>query len=146
MKTKQLFQFSVALFLVLAVVQNSAAEQPLKLITPPGVVIHYKQRELDAPPAIKSKLESLRKMIKEENWTFEVGYTTAMDYPIEQITGLKVPRGFLALAMKQNIAVESLLNKKLISTSLGQWFQHRLALRLACPQWLHWYQRPKWLR
>lgn len=120
MGTKRFLQFSVAFFLVLAVMPNAYAGQPLKLITPPDTVIEYEQRELRASPAIKSQLAFLRSMIKEKGWTFEVGYTTAMDYAIEKITGLEVPSDFLELMRKQNIVASRLLDKELTEELLGK--------------------------
>lgn len=68
----------------------SAAQRVL--ITPKNVVIDYKQRELKASPTIKSKLATLRQKIKTKNLTFQVGYTTALDYPLATITGTKAPK------------------------------------------------------
>lgn len=49
----------------------------------------YKQREASGPAAIKSKLAGLRKQIQTEHLSFSVGYTAAMDRPLEQLTGIK---------------------------------------------------------
>ena len=57
----------------------------------PAVNLQLKQRELSAPAAIKSRLEVLRTEIKSQKLSFEVGYTEAMDHPVEQLCGLKVP-------------------------------------------------------
>lgn len=51
----------------------------------------YERRELTASPKIQSALAKLRKEAPTKGWTFEVGYTTAMDFKIEQITGLMPP-------------------------------------------------------
>ncbi|MDD8027310.1 MAG: C1 family peptidase [Acidobacteriota bacterium] len=49
----------------------------------------YQQRERTAPESIKQKLLSLREMIRAEGLTFEVGYTKAMDLPLETLAGTK---------------------------------------------------------
>jgi cathepsin L len=51
----------------------------------------YQAREEAAPEAVKAKLESLREQVSERQLTFDVGYTTAMEYEVEQITGLVEP-------------------------------------------------------
>jgi cathepsin L len=57
----------------------------------PAVSAQLSARELSAPAAIKSRLATLRTDIKTKRFTFEVGYTEAMDHPLEQLAGLKVP-------------------------------------------------------
>lgn len=57
----------------------------------PALNLQLKQRELGAPAAIKGKLEQLRAEIRTKNLGFEVGYTEAMDKPLEQLCGLQVP-------------------------------------------------------
>ena len=72
-------------------------------ITSKAMVMDLKQRELQASPAIKTRLEGLRRDITAKKWTFEVGYTAAMDFTIEQITGLRVPDNLATLAKEQNV-------------------------------------------
>lgn len=67
----------------------------------PALSAGLKSRELSAPAAIKSKLEGLRSEIKKSGFTFEVGYTEAMDKPLEQLTGLQVPADAAARAQTQ---------------------------------------------
>lgn len=86
-----------------------------KLITPPQ---DYEQRESAAPKKIKSELDGLRSEATAKGWTFEVGYTTAMDYDIEEITGLKPPDDWLELAKKQNLSAQPLSEIK--SVFLGK--------------------------
>ena len=68
-------------------------------ITPPQ---DYGKRELAASDEIKAILTALREEVGPKNWTFDVGYTTAIDFEIDQISGLKVPEDFLKVAKKQN--------------------------------------------
>ncbi len=85
------------------------------LITPKGMVMDFQERGLKAPSRIKSELAVLEKGISDKGWTFQVGYTTAMDFDIEQITGLKVPERLPQLAKEQNIkAIKMLEAAKLL--------------------------------
>ena len=80
-----------------------------------ATIEYYQQRELGASAEIKSKLETLREEIRAKNYTFQVGFTDAMLYTIEQITGLVEPPNLPELIRKQNAISDKLLNKKLVS-------------------------------
>ena len=69
----------------------------------------YEKRELAAADDIKSALVALRSEAKAKNWTFEVGYTAAMDFALEEITGLKPPDNWLELAKQQNSLAQGFL-------------------------------------
>ena len=71
-----------------------------------------KTREIDASDKIKSKLKTIRSQKKKKKWTFEVGYTTAMDFAIEQISGLKPPDDWLETSRKQNDLAKALMKKE----------------------------------
>jgi C1A family cysteine protease len=45
-------------------------------------------------PDMAARIEALRQAVKAEGGTYEVGYSTAMDRPLEHLTGLKVPPGW----------------------------------------------------
>ena len=77
----------------------------------------YERRELQAPPEVRTQLAALREEGAAKGWTFEVGYTSAMDYKIEQITGLKPPSNWLKQAKKQNARAAHLLEPQ--PASLG---------------------------
>jgi C1A family cysteine protease len=64
--------------------------------------VDYEQRELIASSEIKAQLAALRDEAEEKQWTFEVGYTTAMDFAIEELAGLKPPDNWRDLAKQQN--------------------------------------------
>lgn len=51
-------------------------------------------REQSAPADVRARLETLRRSLAESKvkTTFTVGYTTAFDIPIDQLTGLKIPK------------------------------------------------------
>lgn len=68
----------------------------------------YEGREMAASDTIKSALTDLRSEGADRGWTFEVGYTTVMDYDLEQITGLKPPDDWLEKAKEQNLRAEAL--------------------------------------
>jgi cathepsin L len=64
--------------------------------------LDYEKREQSAPAEIKAALSTLRNEAESKQWTFEVGYTTAMDFSIEKITGLRPPDNWLESAKQQN--------------------------------------------
>lgn len=78
MKSKKVFLIA---FVFGSILVELAAQAPFDFVT----------RELQAPPAIRSKLENLRIEIRERNLNFTVGYTTVLDFPISRITGLVPP-------------------------------------------------------
>jgi cathepsin L len=76
----------------------------------PAVSAQLKTRELSAPAAIKGRLEQLRAEIKTQRLSFEVGYTEAMDIPLEQLCGLKVPADAAVRAQTQVSLSAKMLN------------------------------------
>lgn len=77
--------------------------------------INLAQRELTASPAIKAQLVQLRGRIATEKLTFEVGYTTALDEPLEKLTGLKLPENLAQEAVTTNQKAQELLGLDLKS-------------------------------
>ncbi|MFN6202209.1 MAG: C1 family peptidase, partial [Acidobacteriota bacterium] len=75
-------------------------------ITP---AVDMQKRELDASPKIKSALVALRREAEEKGWTFDVGYTAAMDFRIREITGLKPPKDWKKQAAGQNQRARTIL-------------------------------------
>jgi C1A family cysteine protease len=61
----------------------------LQLTPDAKLAAHYKERELSASPEIKAKLADMRKKLGASQASFQVGYTSAMDRPIEQLCGYK---------------------------------------------------------
>ena len=92
MKARQLFKLAPAVYAVFAAVAGSAVAQE----------VDYKAREAQAKPEIKKALVDLREQIRAMKPTFEVGYTSALDHPLSEITGLKVPPNLAEDARKQN--------------------------------------------
>lgn len=88
-----------------------------KLITPS---LDYQQREQAAPSEVRSRIASLRSESASKKWTFQVGYTTALDFSIDEITGLKPPDDLLDRAKQQNEVARALLKKEQKPLFLGQ--------------------------
>lgn len=75
-----------------------AAQSP-----PPGDIPEgYRQRELQAPVAVRLDIENLRQQAQSNGWTFKVGATTAMTRPLSELAGTTIPENFLGLAVAQN--------------------------------------------
>lgn len=71
----------------------------------------YNERLLKASPQIKTQITQLRQTAVQQNWTFNIGYTTALDRSIEQLTGLKLPQPAeleAKMASQNKFAVEAL--------------------------------------
>lgn len=60
-------------------------------ITPKVVQINFANREMQAHLQIRTFLQNLRQEISTRRLSFQVGYTTALDFKIAQITGAVVP-------------------------------------------------------
>jgi cathepsin L len=52
----------------------------------------YRDREAKASPEIRARLAKLRQDIDANKRAFQVGYTSAMDKPLEKLAGTKIPR------------------------------------------------------
>ncbi|MBK6749838.1 MAG: Cathepsin L [Acidobacteria bacterium] len=91
--------FSFLLLLVLAVSGTITAQE-----------IDYAKRELSAPPQVKQKLTDLRTKIQQRKLNYTIGYTTALDLPIKQLTGLKIPKNLRSLVIQQNTRAKQMLN------------------------------------
>lgn len=117
MRGYRVFHVFCIMSLILGMLQSISLAQ--QFVTPQKMVTDYEQRELYASFEVKSQLQALRKEISEKNLTFQVGYTEAMDYPIEKITGLKAPADVDELIIKQNRRVREFFERKqLLQSSL----------------------------
>lgn len=74
-----------------------AAQEP-----PKPAVSDYAKREVAAPAPVKALLERLRTDAKDKGFTFEVGYTEALDFRLEQLAGLVPPANLEQLMLEQN--------------------------------------------
>jgi hypothetical protein len=62
----------------------------------------YSKRESQASTKVARQLKGLRQKAAAENWTFEVGYTAALDFSLPQITGMVAPEDWQSKARQQN--------------------------------------------
>jgi cathepsin L len=66
-------------------------------------VAFYADRLQKASPEIKRRVEALRAQVAANKaLTFTVGYTTAMDVPLEKLAGARIPAGEAEKATRQN--------------------------------------------
>lgn len=72
----------------------------------------YAAREVEAPAEIKNQLAVLRSQAMEGEWTFQIGYTSAMDRPLQQLAGTVPPPNLAVLARRQNAQASVYLAKK----------------------------------
>lgn len=108
MKSYEIFKSIMILLLTFGMVQSATAAER-RPITPKNKIINYKERELKAPPEVRKKLEKLRRDIQAKKGGFNVGYTTALDFRVDQITGAKPPAGLPKLAKEHNVLAKKLL-------------------------------------
>lgn len=81
----------------------------------------YAARGNRAPRKVNKRLKKLRKLISKRKLNFEVAYTTAMDKPLGELTGLSLPSKPLAGAAKQNARARTKLKgRNLMVRSLGR--------------------------
>ncbi len=73
---------------------------PNRLLSPN---INYIQREQIAPEAVKSLLTQFRARISAENLPFTVGFTTALERPLEQLASTEAPKNLGEQTEKQNM-------------------------------------------
>ena len=98
----------------------------------------YTRREKAAHPAIQQRLEQIRKEIKAQGLTFEVGYTTALDRRLVELVGTKAPSDLAAQATKQNdlaaklLALDRTTRDEFASRMGDQFVLPELFIRLQC--------------
>jgi cathepsin L len=83
-------------------------------IPSPGVAQDYDARERDASPQIRNLLSELRQNIERNGYEYTVGYTEALDHPLDEIAGLVMPseRELLGLMRRQNALAAELEDLK----------------------------------
>jgi cathepsin L len=82
---------------------------PTGQLSPAARTEMLQQREQLAPPAIKQQLADFRQFISARQLTFSVGYTTAMERKLPQITGDVIPPDMIQIAQRQNALADQLL-------------------------------------
>lgn len=86
----------------------------------PVLAQDYEARERDASPQIRELLTSLRGEIQRQGHGYTVGYTEALDHPLDRITGLRLPRNIRDVAARQarlSADLSSLKDRFVLSTS-----------------------------
>jgi len=78
--------------------------------------VDYSAREVGAPPAVRAKLQTLRDDLQAkkvavlgERVTFQIGYTTALDVPLERLAGTRKPSDLETTAVKQNTVAQRIV-------------------------------------
>ena len=89
-----------------AAAQNTARINPQRVDLQQEV---YVRREATAPPQVKALLTNLRRDIQTKQRTFQVGYTRALDFTIEQLTGEVTPPNIIQIARAQNETSDQIL-------------------------------------
>jgi cathepsin L len=88
--------------LTLFFINGCAKEKQIKYFNKTANSKLYQEREKKASPTILRHLDSLRKEIDANHYTFTVGYTKVMDRKLEEITGLITPKNLDSVARVQN--------------------------------------------
>lgn len=79
------------------------------LSTQPAGANYYRDRELDASPYVKEQLATLREEIKRQGYRFQVGYTEALDWPVDRLIGTSAPTNLPVHITRQNTIASKLL-------------------------------------
>ncbi len=61
----------------------------------------YDNRLAQAPRDVQEEVRALRVDGENKKWTFTIGYTSALDIPLERLAGTRIPSNFLEIAAKQ---------------------------------------------
>lgn len=69
--------------------------------------VDYQKRELSASPAVKKQLGDIRSTIQKRKLRYRVGYTTALDSKLENLTGAVIPTNRAEPARRQNMAAQT---------------------------------------
>jgi len=70
----------------------------------------FEAREKAAPAPVRSRLTVLRQEIQARKYTFEVGYTTALDVPLEVLAGTRLPAN-----LKETARARTELGRRLLA-------------------------------
>lgn len=85
-----------------------------------------KAREDEAPAKVRSELQSLRDKVERKKYKFRVGYTEALDQPMDQLTGYKEPANLEKIARERNAKAETIARKR--------WVPNLMQRKLRRPQ------------
>jgi C1A family cysteine protease len=101
--------FSTLAIALLFVGMSYALSEPQEAILSKEMAVYYRQRELQAPAHIKTKLQQLRQQITTKKYKFTVGYTEAMDIDLKLLTGLVAPANLQKEIEEQNARAAAFL-------------------------------------
>lgn len=82
--------------------------QNIQAIGPVNQQVDYIKREQTAPPVIRQRIAAIRQEIQARKRPFTVGYTTALDVPLEVLAGTVIPRNQPGTAARVNQRAERL--------------------------------------
>lgn len=100
-----------ALLLAVALAPTSIAQRPgdlriqdsrIQTIRIPNQQVDYAKREISAPAQIKTRLATLRQQLQARGRRFSVGYTTALDIPLEVLSATRIPRNLPTVTERVN--------------------------------------------
>lgn len=77
----------------------------------------YAAREGPASAEVKARLATLRDEVKGKNLTFAVGYTGALNRPLDQLAGSLEPKNFEALARETNERFKAYADESFTATA-----------------------------
>jgi cathepsin L len=98
---------------ILAFMPTVFAETPPTVLQLQQKHVDFAARELKAPEAIKSQLAAMRAKIREQHLQYDVGYTTALELPLDTLAATKIPRQLPPEALKiANLGTELLRIEK----------------------------------
>jgi cathepsin L len=74
----------------------------------------FKKRESAAPKPIQAELAKMRKSISRSKRSYTVGYTSALDMPMDQLTGYIEPPDLESVARERNAKADKLARKRYV--------------------------------
>lgn len=112
-----LLPWALALGVVVAAATGARAEldgitqAPLKSFDPIELLVapFYNERLSTAPASVRMRLKNIQDDVRQNNYTFSVGYTDALDIPLNQLAKTVMPPDFLESAKKQDAFVKDAL-------------------------------------
>src|SRR5262245_12199636 len=112
----------ISAFLPLALLSGIVAAQQAgrmaRPITPVTESTDFEERESRSSVDVRQRLAGLRQQIAEQGLPFQVGYTTPMNFPLDQITGLKPPADLPELIHRRELERAG-SSMHVLSASLG---------------------------
>jgi cathepsin L len=110
MKRNSWLLVCVALILIALFTTSLLAQKPVeRKFDPTSKLQFFQNRENMAGAGIRQELLGLRNNIMSQKLTFEVGYTEAMDVPLEKLCGVKPIENIAAVAAEANALAEKLV-------------------------------------